>query len=134
MCGRDEHFLAELSRDHAVTEEQQDEKDNLSLSQLLYAKPTAHMVIMLTAYVYFIVSMTTFNKNSLRHFSLSLLYHLSNLQTIQYMEVKLGAHVYFCVSINKKGLRHFSLQANKKSYELSKQDRDHITHGVCSHW
>ena len=34
-----------------------------------------------------------------------LLLHFSNLQTMQYMEVKLGTHVYFCVSMttmNKK--------------------------------
>ena len=38
-------------------------------------------------------------KNCLRHFFLQLLLHFSNLHTMQCMEVKLGTHVYFSVSM-----------------------------------
>ena len=38
-------------------------------------------------------------KNGLGHFSLQLLLHFSNLQTMQCMEVKLGTHVYLSVSM-----------------------------------
>ena len=37
--------------------------------------------------------------NCLRHFSLQLLLHFLNLHTIQCMEVKLGTHVYFSISM-----------------------------------
>ncbi|CAI8042218.1 hypothetical protein GBAR_LOCUS23449, partial [Geodia barretti] len=43
--------------------------------------------------------MTTTTTNSLRHFSLKLLLHSSNSLTIARMEVKLGAHVYYIVSM-----------------------------------
>ena len=49
----------------------------------------------LCAHVYFIVSMTTVNKNSLRHFSLQLHLSFSKLHAIQCMELKLGS--YACV-------------------------------------
>ena len=52
-------------------------------------------------HVYLSISMTTI----VRHFLLYLLFHFSNLHTIQCMEVKLGMHVYFSVSMttmNKK--------------------------------
>ena len=48
------------------------------------------MVVKLGAHVYYIVSMTTTTTNSLRHFSLKLLPHFSNLLTVARMEVKLG--------------------------------------------
>ena len=46
------------------------------------------------------------NNHGLGHFSLKLL-HFSNLQTIQCMEVKLGTHVYFSISITTMALGIF---------------------------
>ena len=70
------------------------------------------MEVKLGAHVCNIVSTTTTTTNSLRHFSLKLLLHSSNLLTVPRMEVKLGAHVYYIVSMMTKttiSLRHFSL-------------------------
>ena len=46
-----------------------------------------------------------------RHFSLKILLHSSNLLTVARMEVKLGVHVYYIVSMTTttpNSLRHFS--------------------------
>ncbi|CAI8041208.1 hypothetical protein GBAR_LOCUS22917, partial [Geodia barretti] len=52
-------------------------------------------------------------EKSLRQFSLTPLLHSSNLLTVARMEVKLGAHVYYIVSMTTtttNSLRHFSLK------------------------
>ena len=53
------------------------------------------------------------NNNYLRHFSLNVHLHSSNLLTVARMEVNLGAHVYYIISTvttTKNSLRHFSLK------------------------
>ena len=60
----------------------------------------ANHVIILIVHVYFVISMTTIDKNGLRRFSLQLLLHFSMLQTVQHMKVKL---VYFSVSMMTVG-------------------------------
>ena len=57
--------------------------------------------------------MTAYCLKSLRQFSLKLLLHSSNLLIVAHMEVKLGAHVYYIVSMTTTtttSLRHFSLK------------------------
>ena len=58
--------------------------------------------------------MTTTTQSSLRHFTLNLLLHSSNSLTVPRMEIKLGAHVYYIVSMTitptNSLRRHFSLK------------------------
>ena len=56
------------------------------------------MEVKLGAHVYYIVSMTITTTNSLRHLSLKILLHSSNLLTVALMEMKLGTNVYDIVS------------------------------------
>ncbi|CAI7991087.1 hypothetical protein GBAR_LOCUS623 [Geodia barretti] len=62
------------------------------------------MEVKLCAQVDYIVSMTTTTTNSLRHFSLKLLLHSSNLLTAAHMEMKHGMHI---ISMTTTGI--FSL-------------------------
>ena len=87
------------------------------------------MDVKLGMHVYLIVSMTTTNKNSLRHFSLESLLYSSNSLTVARMEVKFGMHVYFIVSmttsmhgdeINAHVYFNEWRQVNQKSYGLKK--------------
>ncbi|CAI8012749.1 hypothetical protein GBAR_LOCUS8147, partial [Geodia barretti] len=51
------------------------------------------MEVKLGTHVYYIVLLTTTTTNNLRHFSLKLVLHSSNLLTAAHMEMKCGMHI-----------------------------------------
>ena len=57
------------------------------------------MEVKLGAHVYYIVSTTTTTTNSLRHFSLKLLLHVSNSLMVRRIEMKLGTYAYYIISM-----------------------------------
>ena len=78
-------------------------------------------------YAYYIISMT------ITCFQAKLFLHSSNLLTVAGMEVELGAHMYYIVSITTtttNSLRHFSLKILLRSSNSLTVARMEVKHGT----